>query len=103
MPIRVGDKWGGMIIQCLEGGPRRFSELMVPLRTVTPKVLTKSLRALERDGFVVRTVRRGPGRHVEYELTPLGRSLLDLLGAARAWAETHMDALLDAPEARTPS
>ncbi|GAA3116326.1 helix-turn-helix domain-containing protein [Nonomuraea salmonea] len=98
MPIRVGDKWGGMIIQCLEEGPRRFSELMVPLRTVTPKVLTKSLRALERDGFVVRTERAGP-RHVEYALTPLGRSLLDLLDAARAWAETHMDALLDAREA----
>ncbi|TDC11485.1 transcriptional regulator [Nonomuraea longispora] len=98
MPIRIGDKWAGMIIQCLEEGPRRFSELLVPLRTITPKVLTKSLRALERDGFVVRTVHAGPARHVEYALTPLGRSLLEPLDAARAWAEAHMDALIDARE-----
>ncbi|MFD7641436.1 winged helix-turn-helix transcriptional regulator [Kitasatospora sp. NPDC059795] len=99
MPIRIGDKWGGMIVQCLEGGPRRFSELRVPLRTVTPKVLTASLRALERDGFVLRTVHALPARHVEYELTPLGRSLLDVVATARAWAETHLPELLDAREA----
>ncbi|MFD8596733.1 winged helix-turn-helix transcriptional regulator [Kitasatospora sp. NPDC059646] len=99
MPIRVGDKWAGMIIQCLEGGPRRFSELRVPLRTVTPKVLTASLRSLERDGFVTRTVRPGPARHVEYELTPLGRTLLGPLSTARAWAEAHLPQLLDAREA----
>lgn len=99
MPIRVGDKWAGMIVQCLEGGPRRFSELRVPLRTITPKVLTASLRALERDGFVRRTVHTAPARHVEYELTPLGRSLLDVLATARAWAETHLSELLDAREA----
>ncbi|NSC19727.1 helix-turn-helix transcriptional regulator [Streptomyces albus subsp. chlorinus] len=99
MPIRVGDKWAGMIIQCLEDGPRRFSELRVPLRNITPKVLTQSLRALERDGYVIRTVHAGPSRHVEYELTSLGRSLLDLLDVIRAWAETHLDELIDAREA----
>ncbi|MFJ5924428.1 winged helix-turn-helix transcriptional regulator [Kitasatospora sp. NPDC092948] len=99
VPIRVGDKWAGLIIQCLEGGPRRFSELRIPLRTVTPKVLTASLRSLERDGFVLRTALPGPVRHVEYRLTPLGRSLLPLLATARAWAETHLDELLTAREA----
>ncbi|MFG2919764.1 winged helix-turn-helix transcriptional regulator [Kitasatospora sp. NPDC048298] len=99
MPFRVGDKWAGMIVQCLAAGPRRFSELRVPLRTITPKVLTQSLRTLERDGFVVRTVLTGSARHVEYELTPLGRSLLDLLDTARAWAQAHMDELIDAREA----
>jgi DNA-binding HxlR family transcriptional regulator len=99
MPIRVGDKWAGMIVQCLEGGPRRFSELRVPLRNITPKVLTQSLRALERDGFVIRTVHTGPARDVRYELTPPGRSLLDLVEAARAWAESHLDELIDAREA----
>ncbi|MEW2624157.1 helix-turn-helix domain-containing protein [Streptomyces sp. NPDC048106] len=99
MPFRVGDKWAGMIIQCLAYGPRRFSELRVPLRSVTPKVLTQSLRALERDGFLVRTVQAGPARHVEYALTPLGRSLLELLDAARAWAEEHLEEVLDAREA----
>ncbi|GHF50483.1 winged helix-turn-helix transcriptional regulator [Streptomyces griseosporeus] len=99
MPVRVGDKWAGMIIQCLEDGPRRFSELRVPLRNITPKVLTQSLRALERGGYVTRTVHAEPSRHVAYELTSLGRSLLDLLGEIRTWAETHMDELIDAREA----
>ncbi|MEU2711944.1 helix-turn-helix domain-containing protein [Streptomyces sp. NPDC007205] len=99
MPIRVGDKWAGMIIQCLEDGPRRFSELRTPLRNVTPKVLTQSLRTLERDGYVIRTVHVEPSRHVEYELTSLGRSLLELLGVVRTWAETHLDELIDAREA----
>ncbi|MBJ7905628.1 winged helix-turn-helix transcriptional regulator [Streptomyces sp. NPDC003656] len=98
MPFRVGDKWAGMIVRCLEGGPRRFSELRVPLRDITAKVLTRSLRALERDGFVIRTVHVGPARDVRYALTPLGRSLLPLLDAARVWAEGHLDELLDARE-----
>jgi DNA-binding HxlR family transcriptional regulator len=55
-PIRFGDKWAALIIRCLEPGPRRFSELRVPLRRVSPKVLTQSLRSLERDGLVKRTV-----------------------------------------------
>ncbi|MFD7993735.1 winged helix-turn-helix transcriptional regulator [Streptomyces mexicanus] len=99
MPIRVGDKWAGMIIQCLEDGPRRFSELRVPLRNITPKVLTQSLRALERDGYVTRTVHARPSRHVAYELTSLGRSLLDVLDVVRTWAETHLEELIDAREA----
>ena len=46
-PIRFGDKWAALIIRCLEHGPRRFSELRVPLHRVTPKVLTRSLRSLD--------------------------------------------------------
>ncbi|TVL91740.1 helix-turn-helix domain-containing protein [Streptomyces sp. SAJ15] len=98
-PIRVGDKWAAMIIRCLEEGPRRFSELRVPLHRVIAKVLTQSLRSLERDGFVTRTVRTEPARHVEYALTPLGRSLLEPLDAACAWAAEHWDELIDAREA----
>ena len=98
-PIRIGDKWAGMVVRCLEHGPRRFSELRVPLRGVTAKALTKSLRGLERDGFVERTARPGPVRHVEYRLTPLGRSLLHPLDAACAWARAHWDELIDAREA----
>ncbi|MEU8464698.1 helix-turn-helix domain-containing protein [Streptomyces sp. NPDC029003] len=98
MPIRWGDKWAGMVIQCLADGPRRFSELRVPLRNITPKVLTHSLRALERDGYVLRTVHAAPSRHVEYALTPLGRSLLGLLGVVRTWAEAHLDEVIDAHE-----
>jgi DNA-binding HxlR family transcriptional regulator len=56
VPMRIGDKWVAKIITCLKSGPRRFSELQVPLRSITPKVLTESLRALERDGMITRTV-----------------------------------------------
>ncbi|WP_214326062.1 winged helix-turn-helix transcriptional regulator [Nonomuraea sediminis] len=100
MPIRIGDKWAGMIIRCLEGGPRRFSELRVPLRGITAKVLTQSLRGLERDGLVSRTV-HDDGMRVEYELTPLGRSMIEPINAVCAWAEDHWDELIDAREAAT--
>ncbi|GAA1555433.1 helix-turn-helix domain-containing protein [Actinomadura kijaniata] len=96
VPLRFGDKWAGMVVRCLEGGPRRFSELRVPLRGVTAKALTKSLRGLERDGYVVRNAH---GRRVEYALTPLGRSLLGPLNALCEWAEDHWDEMLDAREA----
>ncbi|WP_239124448.1 winged helix-turn-helix transcriptional regulator [Rhizocola hellebori] len=94
-PIRVGDKWAGMIVRCLELGPARFSQLRVPLTGITAKVLTKSLRALERDGLI----RRAAG---EYSLTPLGRSLLGPLDAACAWTREHWDELLDAREGLYP-
>ncbi|WP_084779901.1 winged helix-turn-helix transcriptional regulator [Planobispora rosea] len=102
-PVRVGDKWAGMIIRCLQDGPRRFSELRVPLRAVSAKVLTQSLRSLERDGLVSRTVSAGPAQRVEYALTPLGRSLLGPMDALCAWAEEHWDELLDAREAASPA
>ncbi|MEV1129334.1 helix-turn-helix domain-containing protein [Agromyces sp. NPDC049794] len=97
-PVKVGDKWGALIMRCLEGGPRRFSELQVPLSRVTPKVLTQSLRTLERDGLVERSV---DGRQVTYALTSLGRSLLEPLAALCAWAEEHWDELVDAREKGT--
>jgi DNA-binding HxlR family transcriptional regulator len=97
-PIRFGDKWAALVIRCLEPGPRRFSELRVPLNRVTPKVLTRTLRSLERDGLVERAVRAG-GTHVEYELTRLGRSMLGSMAVACAWAAEHWDELLDAREA----
>lgn len=97
-PIRFGGKWAPLIIRCLEHGPRRFSELRVPLRRVTPKVLTESLRALERDGLVKRSVYAGLTPHVEYELTSVGRSMLEPMAVACAWVERHWDELLDARE-----
>ena len=93
-PIRFGDKWAGMIIRCLEGGPRRFSELRVPLRGITARSLTRSLRVLERDGLVTRA--QGCGG---YALTPLGQSLLEPMAAACGWAREHWEELLDAREA----
>ncbi|MER5620050.1 helix-turn-helix domain-containing protein [Streptosporangium sp. NPDC002544] len=98
-PVRIGDKWTGKIIRCLEAGPRRFSELQVPLRGITPKVLTESLRAMERDGLITRTAYAEIPPRVEYELAPLGTTLLKPMAACCEWAEAHLPALLDAREA----
>ncbi|GAA1742024.1 helix-turn-helix domain-containing protein [Luedemannella helvata] len=98
-PFRVGDKWTAKVLVCLRDGPRRFSELGVPLRPITPKVLTGTLRAMERDGFVRRTDHGGMPPRVEYALTDLGRTLLTPLAAACAWSREHLGELLAARDA----
>ncbi|MEU2231086.1 winged helix-turn-helix transcriptional regulator [Streptomyces vietnamensis] len=96
-PIRVGGKWTAMVLRCLEdGASRRFSELRVPLHWITPKVLTETLRAMERDGFLSRTVHDENPPRVEYALTDLGRSLITPLDAACAWARTHAPEISEA-------
>ncbi|WP_336214130.1 winged helix-turn-helix transcriptional regulator [Nonomuraea sp. LPB2021202275-12-8] len=102
-PIRFGDKWTVKIIRCLEAAPRRFSELQVTLRGVTPKVLTETLRGMERNGLVTRTAYAEIPPRVEYELTPLGRTLLEPLAACCAWAQAHLHEVLDAREAYEPA
>lgn len=96
VPMRIGDKWAAKIITCLKSGRRRFSELQVPLRGITPKVLTESLRALERDGMITRTVYAEIPLRVEYELTPLGHTLFEPMAAQCAWTRAHLSELLDA-------
>ncbi|MFF4875217.1 MULTISPECIES: winged helix-turn-helix transcriptional regulator [unclassified Micromonospora] len=96
LPFQIGDKWTAMVVLCLEHGPRRFSELRVPLRTVTPKVLTETLRAMERNGTVTRTSYDENPPRVEYALTPLGRSLLTLIEAARSWTRENRSELVAA-------
>lgn len=96
MPIRVGDKWTAMVIRCLQDGPRRFSQLRVPMARVTPKVLTQTLRAMERDGLVTRTAYDEVPPRVEYELTDLGRSLIGPLDTACAWASERLPEVLAA-------
>jgi len=97
--IRIGDKWTGKLIRCLEPGPRRFSELQVPLRGITPKVLTETLRAMERDGLVERTAYAEIPPRVEYELTALGRSLREPMAACCEWSAAHLPDVLDARQA----
>lgn len=84
-------RWKLSILWCLGAGPRRFNALAAALPSVTPKVLTERLRELERDGVVTRRSERSGPKHVEYELSPAGRSLLPALEAldawGRAWAE----------------
>ncbi|WP_131768094.1 winged helix-turn-helix transcriptional regulator [Candidatus Protofrankia californiensis] len=98
VPVRIGGKWTVKIIICLKAGPRRFSELQTPLRGITPKVLTESLRALERDGFIMRTAHAEIPPRVEYELTPLGRTLFEPMAAFCDWRRAHLSELLDARE-----
>ncbi|MFD7028094.1 winged helix-turn-helix transcriptional regulator [Streptomyces sp. NPDC059917] len=103
VPFRVGDKWGTLLLRCLQDGPRRFSELKAVLGGITAKSLTQSLRRLERDGFVARAEHEGPERRVEYALTPLGLGLLGPLDAACEWTRDHWDELIDAQEAAAES
>jgi DNA-binding HxlR family transcriptional regulator len=98
-PMRIGDKWTAKIITCLRSGPRRFSELQTPLRSITPKVLTESLRALERDGLITRTAYPEIPPRVEYELTALGHTLFEPMAAQCAWSREHLPELLAAREA----
>lgn len=86
---RIGDKWASLVIQVLAEGPLRFSDLRAHVAVVTPKVLTQTLRALERDGLLTRTVFAQVPPRVEYGLTPLGRTLLPPLKTLRKWAESN--------------
>ncbi|MFB9181106.1 winged helix-turn-helix transcriptional regulator [Dactylosporangium sucinum] len=98
-PFRIGDKWAGMVLTCLRDGPRRFSELRVPMHRVSAKVLAETLRALERDGMVTRTRYDGIPLRVEYAITPLGRSLFPAMDACRLWVDEHLGELIAAREA----
>lgn len=83
---RVGDKWSILVIATLGGGPRRFSELKRGIEGVSQRMLTLTLRGLERDGLVTRTVTPIIPPRVDYELTDLGRSLLEPVNALGEWA-----------------
>ncbi len=96
---RIGDKWTPLIVQALKVGPLRFSALRAAVGGITPKVLTQTLRTLERDGLVSRAVFAEVPVRVEYRLTPLGASLLGPLDAIRDWAESHARKILDARSA----
>ena len=86
---RIGDRWTVLLVVALAGGALRFSQLRARIEGITPKVLTQTLRALERDGIVTRTVFAEVPPRVEYELTELGRDLLAPIDAIRLWAEQH--------------
>lgn len=87
---RIGDKWTALIIGLLETGTLRFSELQRQLGGISQKMLTQTLRNLERDGLVSRTVYPEVPPRVEYTLTPMGATLCAPLAAVRHWAEEHI-------------
>ncbi len=88
---RVGDKWTVLVVGLLGGGPKRFSELRRAVDGISQKMLSTTLRILERDGFCTRTVFPTVPPRVEYELTELGRDLLVPVKALGAWAVANRE------------
>ena len=95
---RIGGKWTVLVIGVLTAGPVRFTQLRERVGGVAPKVLTQTLRALERDGLITRHVFAEVPPRVEYELTDLGRTLEKPIAAIRDWAEEHMPSITEARE-----
>jgi DNA-binding HxlR family transcriptional regulator len=93
---RVGDKWSVLIVGLLDRGPVRFNALRRSVEGISQRMLTLTLRGLERDGIVTRTVEPTTPPSVEYALTPLGRSLLKPIGALALWAEQNRTAVSEA-------
>ena len=93
---RIGDKWTVLVVSTLGDGPKRFNELRHALGSISQRMLTLTLRALERDGLVTRTVFPTIPPRVVYELTRLGRSLLEPVNALGLWARKNRSAIQQA-------
>ena len=91
---RIGDRWTVLIVGALDTRAMRFTEIATAVDGISQKMLTQTLRSLERDGFVTRTAYPVVPPHVEYELTELGRSLQDPLRALERWAIENMDTVV---------
>jgi DNA-binding HxlR family transcriptional regulator len=92
----LANKWAHLVICALRPGALRFGELTRKVEGVTPKMLTQTLRVLERDGLVARTIFPEIPPRVEYELTALGRELVALLDGILRWSERHVPEILKA-------
>jgi DNA-binding HxlR family transcriptional regulator len=95
---RVGDKWTVLVVTYLGEGPMRFNELRRSISGISQRMLTLTLRGLERDGFVTRTVFPTIPPRVDYELTGLGRDLLKPVTALSNWARDNQDRIKKARE-----
>ena len=92
------NKWTLLVISSLRGKAHRFGELSRRIEGITPKMLTQTLKILERDGLVQRTMYPVIPPRVDYELTELGGDLVELLDAIRFWSERHVPDILKARE-----
>jgi DNA-binding HxlR family transcriptional regulator len=88
---RVGDKWSVLIVQLLADGPKRFSDLRRAIEGISQRMLTLTLKGLERDGLVTRTVYPTIPLRVEYELTDLGRTLRKPIQALARWSQENRE------------
>jgi len=93
---RIADKWALLILDRLKGEPVRFNHIRRDIKGISQKVLSQTLKKLERDGLVSRTVFATVPVTVEYALTPLGRTLTETVATLAHWAERNMDAVLKA-------
>jgi DNA-binding HxlR family transcriptional regulator len=93
---RVGDKWTVLVVSTLGDGPKRFNELRRALGSISQRMLTLTLRGLERDGLVTRTAFPTIPPRVDYELTQLGCSLLEPVSSLGTWARANRAAIDDA-------
>ncbi|MGE6757871.1 transcriptional regulator [Corallococcus interemptor] len=96
---QIGDKWSMMVLAVLVPAPRRFNAIKRQLEGITQRVLTQTLRKLERNGMVRRRVLGGSPPGVEYALTPLGRSLQEPFAVLYDWTLAHIDAIQKHQEA----
>ncbi|MER7705958.1 helix-turn-helix domain-containing protein [Kitasatospora sp. NPDC097605] len=96
---RLGDRWTVLVVVELAQGVRRFRELQRAVPGISQRMLTLTVRRLERDGLVSRTVHPTVPPQVEYELTPLGHSLTHLVRAMADWSYDHHDAIADSRQA----
>jgi DNA-binding HxlR family transcriptional regulator len=95
---RVGDKWSVLIVVLLGEGPKRFNEIKRMVGGITQRMLTFTLRGLERDGLVTRTVFPTTPQRVDYELTKLGSSLWKAVEPLGTWARAHVSEILASRE-----
>ncbi|MGR6917996.1 winged helix-turn-helix transcriptional regulator [[Actinomadura] parvosata] len=86
---RIGDKWTVLTIGTLSAGPLRYSDLQASIPGISQRMLTQTLKHLERDGLITRTAYAEVPPRVEYELTELGRSLMGAVTAMAGWAAAH--------------
>ena len=93
---RVGDKWTILVVSELGNGPRRFNEIRRALGSISQRMLTLTLRGLERDGLVTRTVFPTVPPRVDYELTKLGFSLLEPVSGIGLWARQNRESIQEA-------
>ena len=93
---RIGDKWTVLVVGELGGGPKRFNEIRRALGSISQRMLTLTLRGLERDGLVTRTVFPTIPPRVDYELTKLGRSLLEPVSGLGLWARKNRETIQEA-------
>jgi DNA-binding HxlR family transcriptional regulator len=93
---RVGDKWTVLVVGVLGDGPKRFTEIRRALASISQRMLTLTLRGLERDGLATRTVIATIPPRVDYELTKVGRSLLEPVSGLALWARNNRTVIEDA-------